>query len=408
MKDHFMLGLNEHGIAPSEKRLNMRVIAKWGILAFVVAGMTVLFVWDVFFTPRPPSPDTSVVARKYPFVTSRVAINVDVTIVNPTTNPCVYAYVWFGGQMVGRMLDEASAKDSVYHLRLSLKADSISFLDQAWGLRFRRDLHTGPMSMGVTFQGGEGSTNRSTFEVRHDLWLSDSDISIMKQGEGWAGLNGDWTQRSVDGELFVEKVEAWEDEALKNTFCSVAFEEPIQYDDLSRKLAETLPASMGSELALLPIHEEDRYTADVRYVSKIFMITCRVQPMQARLTATERFNILRKALTNAFPKGLAVENMPNWDFLAGSIDKRADRLLLLFDNETQVTPNQIHRILDAAIVSSSFSNGIIWPTTDQRPTTLRPLRDYRMSVLSPRGDWDAELRRLAREIERRVDEGNVH
>lgn len=407
MRDHFQLGLNGRAIIPPEKRLNIRVIAKWGILALVIVGMTVLFVWDVFYTPRPPSPDTSVVARKYPMATSRVAINVDMTIVNPTTNPCVYAYVWYGGKMVGRMLDEVSAKDSVYHLRLCLKADSISFLDQAWGLRFRRDLHTGPMSMGVTFQGGEGATNRSTFEVRHDLWLSDSDISIMKRGEGWAGLNGDWTQRSVDGELFVEKMEAWEDEALKNTFCVVAFEDSIRHDDLSRKLDETLPASMGSEMALLPIHEEDRYTEDVRHISQVFMVTCRVQPMQARLTATERFAVLRKALTSAFPEGLAAENMPNWDFLASSIDKRADRLLIMFDNETQVTPNRIHRILDEAVESSHFSNGIVWPKTDQRPTTLRPLRDYRMSVLSARGDWDVELRRLAREIERRVDEGNA-
>ena len=376
---------------------------KWSVLGLVLAGLTALFVWDVFLTPHPPLVDSWILVRKNQLATSRLAIDVDAQIANPTTNANVYVYAWSGGQIVGRMLDDRSQQHAIYRLRVSITPNSVTFSDATWGFRGHCRMRTGPISIGVTFQDSSHPEERYTFELRHELWVSSSDISLSRQGTGWCFRDGEWTQRPVDGEFHIDKIEAWEDEALKATLLPIAFDSSLHLSDLQRELAAAPSRSIASDMKLLPIHEDGRFTEDVEHLSREYLLTCEVPPDQARLTASERYSATRRAITTVLSEEVARKNAMVWDSMCSAIDDRADRSIVTFDSDTEVTPQELRRILLAVADDSSFSDPLIWPDADLGPGTKRPLREFRVSFLGVRGTSDAESSRLVREIRKKVN-----
>lgn len=376
---------------------------KYILLCCVALTITGLFIWDVF-TPTPDRVDDRVIVPDQALVTSGAGVNIDVTIVNPGTNRIVYVYFWAYGRMAGRVLDEASRKGQVYRLRYSLMPAHVQIADGTFAVDFERDMRSGPVTLGVAFENSGTKDGRVVFENRHDLWISNRDISVSAQRRGWRCSGGEWAEACVDDEFFEDRIEAWEDDALKSTSLYLGLRTVVHSMDLQTRFARVSPLLLASAIRLLPVHDEHEYTDDVKHASKTFLMTLRIPSSQSRLTPPERYRLVRREIERALKEDLRPETQIRWDAFAECLANRVDRHILPFTNDVLIARFDLQDVLLKEMESSSLSEALIWREEGRGGSARFPLKQYRVSALRGRAGSRGDIAELTRRIESQVEQ----
>ena len=367
----------------------------WVGAALAIGAATVFFIGDVFGFRAPPR-GAPVALPEPPIVASLVALDLEVEIANPTSLPVVYLYVWNAGRIFGRVIDSQSVPGRKYTVRIRLSPEGLVLFDDAWGLEFAGSLQTGPLSVGVTFERHSGDMERVTCECRYETWASSDTVALSGAGSPWTFRGDAWSAGGTA--LVMRAVGSYEQDLGRRVAVVGRFTTALQAAEVKASLAASLPEVPAGAIFVLPVYEEGFFTDDVGRKAAAFELGYFVPPAMARLPARRHLQRLKSAVTGAFPEALSSDDLRDWNPPGLCVTHPVRRMPFRVSSDTPVLYAQLARWLRDASAGRDWTDPILWPAESGGARALRPLRDYRLSVVATGENREPALEDLAERI----------
>ncbi|HOW98256.1 MAG TPA: hypothetical protein P5567_08690 [Kiritimatiellia bacterium] len=380
----------------------VRVIA-WGGAALLMGATTALFVWDVFGLRTPPR-NPPVALPGQPLAASSVALDLEVEIVNPTSHSIAYFYTWNAGRVFGRVIDSQSVPGRKYPVRVRLSPEGLVLFDDSWGLEFAGPLQSGPLSVGVTFERHSGDVERVSCECRYEAWVSPDNVALADPGQPWTFSHGAWSTTGGTA-LVVHGVRSYERDLGQRAAVIGRFTAPRMAADVKTALASALPDVPATAVHVLPVYEEGRFTDDVGRKATVFELGYSVPRAMAPLPAPRPLQRLKTAVVAAFPEALSSSDLRDWNPSGLRVAQPIQRVPFRVASDAPVVRAQLARWLRDASAGGRVADPLLWPAEPGGARALRPLRDYRMSIVVAGGTWEPALEALAQRIAARAEAG---